>query len=266
MNPLEQSARAAARIRQRIVRMHRRGSNVGSAMSVADILAVLYRDVMHIDRVDDPKRDRFILSKGHAAAALYAVFVEKGWLSEGDLDGFLTDGVLMGHPCRHALPGVEFSTGSLGHGLAVAVGIALAARRSGKSFRIFTLMGDGELQEGSVWEAALLASAWNLGSLVAIVDVNCWQGYDAVDTISPRERFAQRWESCGWSAEWVDGHDCGALRTALARQSDRPQAILARTRLGKGVKEMEDDLGWHYYNVSSEQLPRFLSELGGGGV
>ena len=257
----------AAEIRKDVVRMHRKGSNVGSALSAADILAALYFEVMDLGSPDDPARDRFILSKGHAAAALYATLARRGLLDRARLDDFLADGSpLTGHPTAGGVPGVEVSTGSLGHGLPIAAGMALAAKRARRAHRVYVLLGCGEMQEGSVWEGAMLAARLGLDNLVAIIDANNLQGYGRAEEIQPVETFAPKLEAFGWAARQVDGHDgaalCQALRAAPFTPG-APSALVARTVKGKGVAEMEDQLGWHYFNVPDEKLEPFLRELNG---
>lgn len=263
----ENVARAAREIRKDVLRMHRRGSNVGSALSAVDILAALYFDAMNIPAPDDPRRDRFILSKGHAAAALYATLAQRGFLDHASLAGFLGDGTpLAGHPAEGAVPGVEVSTGSLGHGLPIAVGLALAAKRDGRSHRVFVLMGCGEMQEGSVWEGVIQAARLGLDNLVAVVDANALQGYGRTAEIQPVETFAPRLEAFGWSVREVGGHDVRALGGALRGvpfAPGKPSAVVARTVMGKGVAEMEDRLEWHYRNVAEGQLQGFLGEVDG---
>ena len=255
----------AAEIRKAVVRMHRRGSNVGSAMSIADILAVLYFDVMHVPSPDDPGRDRFILSKGHAVSALYAVLAMKGFIDPGMLESYLADdSPLTGHPCAGNLPGIEVSTGSLGHGLTIGAGMALAAKRDGRSHRVFVLMGDGEQQEGTVWEGAMLAARLQLDNLVAAIDANRLQGYERTDAIMPVDTLADKWAAFGWSVRQVDGHDVAQLKKAFAAAppaKDKPSVVIAHTVKGKGVAEMEDQLGWHYFSVPDEKLPLFCDEL-----
>jgi transketolase len=259
--------RIAQEIRKDVVRMHQRGSSVGSAMSAADILAVLYFDVMNIPSADDPDRDRFILSKGHAASALYSVLAHKGFLDRSVLADYLADGSpLTAHPSRCDLAGVETSTGSLGHGLSIAVGMALAAKRDGRGCRIFVLLGCGEMQEGSVWEGAMLATRLELDNLIAIVDANNLQGYGRAEDIQPIGTFAPKLKAFGWGVEEVDGHDHAKLRDVLARtpyEAARPSAVIAHTIKGKGVAEMEDKLGWHYFSVPLEKLQSFLDEIDG---
>jgi len=261
--------RIAREIRKDVVRMHRVGSNVGSAMSVVDILTVLYFDHMHVPSPGDPARDRFILSKGHAAAAFYATLAQKGFIERSLLSQWLADGSpLAGHPCAGLVPGVEVSTGSLGHGLAIAAGMALAARHDGHTHRFYVLMGDGELQEGTVWEAAIQAARLGLDSITAVIDANDVQGYDRVSEIQPVETLAGRFEAFGWATAEIDGHDLSQLSETLARtpfEPGKPSVLVARTVLGKGVSEMEDKLGWHYFNVPEEKLDEFIEEIDGDG-
>lgn len=258
-------ARAALEIRKRVLRMHRRGPNVGSALSCADLLAVLFFDVMTCDDPTDPGRDRFILSKGHAASALYAALALKGLVSDDLLERYLQDGSpLCGHPVRGAVPGVEVSTGSLGHGLAIGVGMALAGRRLGAAYRTFVLMGDGECQEGEVWEAAMMASRLGLDRLVAVVDANGLQGYDRTGDLVPGGAVAGMFRALDWGVTEVDGHDLEALSAvfrAVPARAGRPTAVLARTVKGRGVREMEDRLEWHYFSVPDGRLGEFLAEL-----
>lgn len=255
----------ATELRKNIVRMHQRGSNVGSAMSAADILAVLYFEVMNITSPDDPSRDRFILSKGHAASALYAALAKKGFIDTLLLKDYLADGSgLMGHPCQNTVPGVEVSTGSLGHGLPIAVGMAMAAKHDNKTYRIFVLMGDGECQEGSVWEGAMLAARLGLDNITIIIDANSLQGYGRAEDIQPIETLAPKFSAFGWEAREVDGHNLRQLIDALGAfpfAAGRPSAVIARTIKGKGVSEMEDKLGWHYFSVPAEKVKPFTNEL-----
>lgn len=257
--------RIATEIRKDVVRMHQTGTNVGSAMSVVDILTVLYFSVMRIDSPLDAERDICILSKGHAVAALYSTLAHKGFFSRSLLDSYLRDGsALAGHPSRSAVPGVEAGTGSLGHGLPIAVGMAMAAQQDDRSHRIFVVMGDGEIQEGSVWEGAMLASSLHLDNIVAIVDANGLQGYGRVADRMPLDSLLPKWRSFGWEAVEVDGHDLDELTGALEAApfaSGRPSVVVARTIKGKGIREMEDELGWHYFSVPPEKVDPFLREL-----
>jgi len=255
----------AAEIRKEVVKMHRRGSNVASAMSVADILAVLYFDVMNVESPDDPLRDRFILSKGHAVSALYATLARKGFFDAAELKRYLDDGSgLTGHPCAGNVPGIDVSTGSLGHGLPIAVGMAWAAKLDHQPYRVFVLMGDGKQQEGTVWEGATLAARLGLDNLVAIIDANRLQGYERTDAIMPIETLIGKWAAFGWAAKEVDGHDVERLRTILAAApfvAGRPSVVVAHTIKGKGVAEMEDRLGWHYFSVPGDKVLPFCDEL-----
>lgn len=255
----------AREIRKCIIKMHQRGPNLGSALSIADILAVLYFDIMRIKSPGDPDRDRFILSKGHAVSGLYAALALKGFFRKGSLDSYLRDGsVLCGHPARGCVPGIEASTGSLGHGLPIGAGMALAAKHDKKRFRIYVLMGDGECQEGTVWEAAMLASRLKLDNLVGIIDANNLQGYDRVSSIQPVETFKAKWKAFGWGVCEVNGHNVSDLRSALKRAPfirKRPSMIIARTVKGKGIKEAEDKLGWHYFSIPKDKVQSFIDRL-----
>ena len=252
-------------IRKKLVRMHQTGPHFGSAMSIVDILAVLYFRVMNIKSPDDPHRDRFILSKGHAVSALYVTLAKKGFFQEELLDKYLSDGgELYGHPVRGSVPGIEASSGSLGHGLAIGAGMALAAQRDGKDFRVFVLMGDGEIQEGSVWEAAILAQRLKLDNLIAVIDANKLQGFDRVDNIQPIRTFARKWEAFGWDVKEVDGHNYRELEETFKQvpfSKEKPSLIIAHTVKGKGIAEIEDKFECHYFSVKPEQVERFLQEL-----
>jgi transketolase len=228
----------------------RRG-HVGSALSLVEILRVLYDEVLAL-RPGEPQwplRDRCILSKGHGCLALYAVLADKGFFAREHLLAQCTpDALLGGHPELH-IPGVEASTGALGHGLPIGVGSALAARLAGRSNRVFVVMGDGELNEGSVWEAALIAAKHRLTGLVAIVDYNKQQSYGPVDTILPLEPLADKWRAFGFSVRECDGHDVGALARALTTipfAADGPSVLIAHTVKGRGIDFAEHDPHWHH--------------------
>jgi transketolase len=259
-------------IRSHVLRMTHaaRASHVGSCFSSADILAVLYGGVLRI-RADEPgwpERDRFILSKGHAAAALYAVLAESGFFPSAWLSNYCVNGSpLAGHVTSHGIPGVELSTGSLGHGLSVACGMALAARADGTGARIFTLLSDGECDEGSVWEAALFAGHHRLDNLVAIIDYNKIQSFGSVEEVLDLAPFADKWRAANWAVAEIDGHDHGALQKTLSClpfEAGRPGVLIAHTIKGKGVSFMEGKLAWHYKSVDEEQLARALAEIRGG--
>ena len=240
--------------------------HIGSALSIVDIVSVLYADVLRIPDPRDPERDRFVLSKGHAALALYAALTLKGFLSRQELSSYCTDGSLLGvHPERD-LPGVDFTTGSLGHGLSFAAGAALAARLDRSDRRTYALLSDAECNEGSVWEAAMFAGHHRLSSLTAIVDCNGQQALGRTADVLQMEPLADRWQSFGWRPIEVDGHDSGALKTAFAEAAagESPCAILARTAAGKGVSFMEGQVQWHYLPMTDEQYARACAEVVAG--
>jgi transketolase len=262
----------ARRIRTHVLHMvhHARASHVGSCFSIADILAVLYGQVLRIDpnRPDWEDRDRFILSKGHAAAALYAVLAEKGFFPVALLESYCRDGAcLAGHATHHGVPGVEMSSGSLGHGLSFACGMALAGSHDRRPYRVFALLSDGECDEGSIWEAALFAPHHHLDNLVAIVDYNKIQSFGTVKDVLDLEPFADKWRAFGWAVHEMDGHDHGQLADtlhALPAQTGKPTALIAHTVKGKGVTFMENRLSWHYQSPDDGQLAQALLELGVG--
>jgi transketolase len=261
----------ARRVRLHAVNMTSRGgsSHVGSALSIADILAVLYNDVLHVDPADPqrPDRDRFILSKGHAGAAVYAVLAECGFFPVERLRDHYQDGSeLSGHVSHKGIPGVELSTGSLGHGLPVGVGMAKAAQLRGAAHRVFVLMSDGECDEGSNWEAILFAAHHRLDNLIAIVDYNKIQSLDSVANTLALEPFAEKWRSFGWRVTEVDGHHHDELRNAFQARSPaagQPTCILCHTTKGRGVSFMENSVLWHYRTARGEELAAALAELEG---
>jgi len=264
------SLKLAKAIRQHAVRMTHLGSSshVGSVFSIADILAVLYGNVLRVNPRNPgwDKRDRFILSKGHAGAGVYAALAETGFFSVHELDRHCADGSsLSGHVSHNGVPGVDFSTGSLGHGLGVAAGMAYAAALDHKDHKIFTLMSDGECDEGSVWEAAMFAAHHDLDHLVVIIDFNKIQSLAPVKDTLGLEPFADKWKSFGWSVVEVDGHNHDALVTALNSlpfSSNRPSCLIAHTVKGKGVSFMEKDpVLWHYRSPQGEELELALKEL-----
>lgn len=260
----------AQRIRADALRMvHRaKASHIGSALSIADVVAVLYGGVLQVDPQAPgwPLRDRFILSKGHACVAVYAALAARGFIGAGALLSYgQDDSVLMNH-ISHRVPGVEFSTGSLGHGLPFATGKALAARLRGASWKTVALLSDGELGEGSNWEAFLFAAHHGLDRLVAIVDYNNLQSLTTVDATLRIEPLASKFEAFGWSVREVDGHDHEALRESLVStpwRAGRPSVLIARTTKGKGVSFMENRVEWHYRSPDDAQLAQALAELEG---
>ena len=258
----------AREIRVRILlTIHNAGmGHVGGDLSVTDILATLYGAVLNIDPLDPVKsdRDRLILSKGHCAAALYATLASCGFFDPARLASFMAPmSPLNGHPNRCKVPGVETNTGPLGHGLPVAVGCATAARLSGAAWRTFVVVGDGELQEGSNWEAAMYAGHAALDRLTAIVDRNYLQQGAGTEQTNRLEPLAAKWAAFGWEVVELDGHDHAALLAALAAEpSGRPRAVIARTIKGKGVSFMENRVEWHHKVPTEEQVQRALGELG----
>lgn len=242
--------------------------HLGSELSCADIIAALYWNVMKIDPAD-PKsenRDRFILSKGHAAKALYVALAYRGFFDLETLATF-TDlgGTLPEHPGPNCIAGVEFATGSLGHGLPVGIGLAYAARLADRDNRIYVLLSDGECNEGSVWEAAMMATAQKLSHLHVIIDFNRWQATGRSQEVLALDPLADKWRAFGWHAEEVDGHDLDAITRALnaaPKSPDKPTALIAHTVKGKGVSFMEDDNNWHYRIPKSDEVKSAYRELG----
>lgn len=241
------------------------GTHVGGSLSAADILVALYFKVLQV-RPDDPRwtgRDYFVLSKGHASAALYATLAERGFLPRSELDSYgRSDSRLMAHPTL-GVPGVEFATGSLGHGLSLAVGLALAARRSLRRNRVFVLLGDGELQEGSIWEAAMAAAHLGLDNLTAVVDRNRLQINGSTEDRMRLEPLADKWRAFGWQVSNVDGHDFGQLVPALqaAPEPGSPAVVIADTVKGRGVRHLEHRKQSHFAKLNPESYQRALSAL-----
>lgn len=246
-----------------------RGSHIGAIFSVAEVMATLYTGVLNVDPQDPkkPDRDRLILSKGHAGASVYAALAERGFFPVEELKTHYANGSrLSGHVSHKGIPGVEFSTGSLGHGLAVGAGMALGAKLNHEAWRTYVVMGDGECDEGSVWEAALQAHQYKLDNLIAVVDHNRMQSLDFCEKTIALEPFADKWRDFGWHVQVVDGHDTDALRTAFDAAkanlgSGRPNVIIAETTKGKGVSFMENDILWHYRTPQGEEYEAALKEL-----
>lgn len=231
------------------------GSHIGSIMSVADIIAVLYTDVLRY-KPEEPKwdgRDRFILSKGHAGAAIYAALAEEGFFEVEELKTHYQSGSRLPGHVSHHLPGVDFSTGSLGHGLSAAVGMAYAAKKDGENHRVFTVLGDGECDEGSVWEAALFANHFRLNNLVAVIDHNHMQSLDFQENTLEMENFGDKWKAFSWNVIEIDGNNHKELKTAFQKTEEmrqgephKPTVIIANTIKGYGVSFMQNDILWHY--------------------
>ena len=262
---------------RRIILIQSRRANVGhigSCLCVVEILSALYSSVLKISDPKHPERDRFILSKGHAGLALYAALVLKGWLSEEQLNTFCGDNTFLGvHPVT-AIPGVDFSTGSLGQGICIAVGSALAARLQGSKRRVFCLISDGECNEGSVWEAAMLAAQHRLSNLHVIVDCNGQQALNLTRDVLDQSNLAERWRNFGWWSAEVDGHSVSDLVNTLNTSSgEHPKLIVARTVFGKGVSYMEQgiplsqthlpvqSINWHYLPMSEHEYRVAMDQL-----
>lgn len=242
-----------------------RGSHIGSILSVADTIAVLYSDILNVDP-KNPKmdtRDRIILSKGHAGAAIYAALAEKGFFPVEELKTHYADGSrLSGHVSHKGIPGVEFSTGSLGHGLSVGVGMALAAKKDKKDHRVFVVLGDGECNEGSVWEAAMFANHFELDNLVVIVDHNKMASLDFCENSMKISPFKEKWEAFGWHVYDIDGHNHDELRNTLSsKEHKKPVCIIANTIKGKDISFMENDILWHYRTPQGEEYEAAVKEL-----
>jgi transketolase len=260
----------AQRIRCRALEMVTRAkaSHIGSALSIADIIAVLYGATLRVDPAapNDPERDRFILSKGHACVAVYAALAERGFIDPALLETYGTDGsTLMAH-ISHKVPGAEFSTGALGHGLPFGTGKALAAKRQAKDWRTIVLTSDGEWDEGSNWEAALFAAHRGLDNLLCIIDYNKLQSLTSVDKTLRLEPLHSKFDAFGWGVQEVDGHDHEALSNALdpgSWPSGKPAMLIAHTVKGKGVSFMENQVEWHYRNPTPELLLKALAEIEG---
>lgn len=239
-------------------------SHIGSCLSIADILYVLYFKVLNVDpeHPQKPDRDKFILSKGHGSAALYATLAERGFFTKDYLNRFhIDDGVLPGHLDREAVPGVEASAGSLGHGLSIGIGMAVANRQTRNPGKVVVLLGDGECNEGSVWEGVMLAATLKLTNLTAIIDYNKLQSFGRTNEVINQENMAERWKVFGWEAYEVNGHDLRELEEVLRAPQAAPKAVIAHTVKGKGVSFMEDRLEWHYKSPTREQYEQACREL-----
>ena len=268
-NQRQSTVDLAKKIRRHVLHMTSTSgsSHVGAAFSIADILAMLYGQIMRHDPQQPrwPGRDRFILSKGHAGAAVYATLAEVDYFPIEQLKQHYQDGsIFSGHVSHKGVPGVELSTGSLGHGLGVGTGMAKALKLAGLDPRVFVLLSDGECDEGTIWEAALFAQHHALDNLVAIVDYNKIQSLAPIAETLALEPFRQKWESFNWSVIETDGHDHAQLAVALAQlpaQPGKPTVIIAHTVKGKGVSFMENTVLWHYRTARGEEFTRALAEL-----
>jgi transketolase len=267
---LENTQQLAAAIRRHAVDMTSSGqsSHVGAVLSMTDVVAVLYGEVLNVDPKDPgwSDRDRFILSKGHAGAGIYAALAERGFFSTEMLKQHYQNGsVLSGHVSHKGVPGVEFSTGSLGHGLGVGVGMAYAAKTDGKGHRIFVLISDGECDEGSNWEAILFAAHHNLSNLRVVVDYNKLQSIKSIEETIGLEPFAEKWRAFGWAVDEIDGHDHETLHATFDKSNgiDKPHCVIAHTVKGKGVSFMENQVLWHYRSPQGEEYDAAIEELSG---
>lgn len=260
----------AYRVRRHAVEMTHVGksSHVGAVLSMADILAVLYNDIMNVD-AKNPKwkeRDRFILSKGHAGAGIYAVLAEKGFFPIENLKTHYQNGSLLsGHVSHKGISGVEVSTGSLGHGLPIGAGMAYAAKLDEKKFKTYVVLSDGECDEGSNWEAILFSAHHKLNNLIAVIDYNKIQSLDLVENTIKLEPFAQKWESFGWEVKKVDGHNIPELIKTFqeinSSPSEKPTCVIADTIKGKGISFMENTVLWHYRTVQVDEYHVALKDL-----
>lgn len=259
----------AANIRVTALQMVTRAkaSHIGGALSITDILAVLYGQVLHVqpDAPDLPARDRFILSKGHCCVSVYAALALRGFFPREELQTYAQNGSRLMSHISHKVPGVEFSTGSLGHGLPFGTGKALAAKKRGAAWRTFVLLSDGELDEGSNWEAIMFAAHHQLDNLVAIVDYNKLQSLGTNESTLRLEPLADKFAAFGWSVREIDGHDHVALQQALGSvpwEPGKPSMLIAHTTKGKGVSFMENKVEWHYKSPNAEQLAQAIAEIG----
>jgi transketolase len=256
-------------IRKKILKMifDSRSSHIGSAFSCVDILTVLYFKILKIDPKNPSieSRDRFILSKGHAASALYATLAQRGFFPDKVLDTYCLDGgMLPGHATKGYVPGVEISTGSLGHGLSVGAGMALAGKADKKKYRVFVLISDGECDEGTVWEAALFAHHHKLDNLIGIIDYNKLQAFGKTKDVLDLEPLKEKWTSFGWQVKEIDGHNFNQIEKVLSKtpfKKNKPSIVIAHTIKGKGISFMESKLEWHYKSPSEKEYISALKEL-----
>jgi transketolase len=238
--------------------------HIGSALSIADIISALYMNVLNILDLRHPDRDRFILSKGHAALALYAVLYLKGWISEAELNSYCGDASLLGVHPDHNLAGIDFSTGSLGMGLSMGVGAALAACMQNSARRVYVLLSDAECNEGSTWEAVMVAAHHRLDNLVAIVDLNGQQALGYTDDVLSLKPMIDKWRIFNWDAHDVDGHDINSITSKIGSLQEikgKPHVVIAHTIFGKGVSFMENQIKWHYWPMSNDEYLLAMKEI-----
>jgi transketolase len=255
---------SAQGIRRHVLEQSKRANvgHIGSALSVADIVAALYDGVLK-GRPTNPDRDRFVMSKGHAALALYAALHMAGHISHEELESFIGDASLLGVHPHHGVAGIDFSTGSLGQGLSMAAGAAMAARLQRSHRRVYALLSDAECNEGSVWEAAMFAAHHRLDNLVAIVDLNGQQALGYTEDVVSLDPLEERWRAFGWDVESVEGNDQEAVASSIAGlRGPLPHVLIAHTTFGKGVSFMESQIRWHYMPMNDEQYAQALREIG----
>jgi transketolase len=265
----EQIEKRAKEIRKKIITMnaHAGQGHTGADLSETDILAALFFRILNIqkDNPAAPNRDRFILSKGHGVGGFYCTLAEAGLIEESLLETYLQfDSALPGHPVRQKIPYIELNTGALGHGLSVGVGLALSAKMSERHFRVFVLTGDGELQEGSVWEAAMSAAHFKLDNLIVIVDRNTLQLADRTETIMALEPLANKWKAFGFDVQQTDGNNVARFVDTvegLDLNNGKPHVVLARTIKGKGISFIEDQASWHHKIPVGDQIVHAIEEL-----
>jgi transketolase len=257
-------------VRERVLTMTHaaKSSHIGTNYSMIELVVVLYLRILRIDpeQPEWSERDRFVLSKGHGCAALYVILAQKGFFPLDWLDSFYQDGSSLAGHATHSVPGVEVSTGSLGHGLSIATGMALVGKRDKKDWRVFTMLSDGECDEGSTWEAMLFAGHHHLDNLVAIVDYNKIQALGHTSQVLDLESFVSKWDAFGWSVQEIDGHDLQQIEEILKTvpfSPGKPSCVIANTIKGKGVSFMEDDLLWHYRFPHDDEYASALEELRG---
>jgi transketolase len=260
----------ATRMRQQVITLGHGvgnlGAHFGSGLSIIDITATLYGEIMRLDPKNPlwEDRDHFILSKGHGSLGFYTALGEAGFLTKEELDTFeKNDGFLPGQPQMNMEKGIEVSSGSLGHGLAIGIGIALVAKSSKKDFKTYVLMGDGECNEGSVWEAAMAAAHYKLDNLIVVIDRNDLQSDGCTSDIMCMDNWSEKWKSFGWETIETDGHDIGELYDAFSRKrtSGKPYVVVAKTIKGKGVSFMENNNDWHHNHLTQIQFDQAMEEI-----
>jgi transketolase len=257
---------AAKQIRRVILDQSKRAhvGHIGSALSVADIIAALYDGLLRVNDPEDRERDRFVLAKGHAMLAVYAALFLKGWLTQEELNTYCGDGSMLGVHPEYGLRGVDFASGSLGQGLSMAVGAALAARLQQSPRRAFALLSDAECNEGSVWEAIMFAAHHKLANLIAFVDLNGQQALGYTDQVLSLRPLAERWRAFGWDVHEVDGHNVATIQetvTGLKTTAGPPHVLIARTIFGRGVSYMEGQIKWHYWPMSDAEYRQAVQEV-----